>query len=70
LLKTLLCFFGYLFFCDFFKFVPVPLRLDGYCILKNKVVGKEVFSVHDWEPIENISMNLQKAVIASEDGRS
>ena len=23
---------------------------------------------HDWEPLENISVNLQKAVIASEDG--
>jgi hypothetical protein len=28
-------------------------------ILENKVGGKEVSS-HDWEPIENISMNLQK----------
>ena len=36
--------------------------------IENKVGGKEVFFSHDWEPIENISTNLQKAVIASEDG--
>ena len=27
-----------------------------------------IYFEHNWEPIENISMNLQKAVIASEDG--
>ena len=30
--------------------------------------GKENYFSHDWEPIENLSVNLQKAVIASEDG--
>jgi monofunctional biosynthetic peptidoglycan transglycosylase len=30
--------------------------------------GKDMILSHDWEPIENISPNLQKAVIASEDG--
>jgi monofunctional biosynthetic peptidoglycan transglycosylase len=34
--------------------------------IENKV--QQSFFSHDWEPIENISMNLQKAVIASEDG--
>jgi monofunctional biosynthetic peptidoglycan transglycosylase len=29
---------------------------------------KEVYFDHNWEPIEKISKNLQKAVIASEDG--
>ena len=36
--------------------------------VENKLAGKEMFCNHDWVPIENISKNLQKAVIASEDG--
>ncbi len=70
LLKALLWFFGLsLFFVVFFKFVPVPFTpLMVIRVFENKVAGKEVFFSHDWEPIENISMNLQKAVIASEDG--
>ncbi len=35
--------------------------------VENKMDGKEVIFSHDWEPIENISINIQKAVIASED---
>lgn len=35
--------------------------------IENKMDGNEVIYSHDWEPIENISTNLQKAVIASED---
>ena len=70
LFKVLIWFFGLsLFFVVFFKFVPVlftPLMVIR--AIENKVAGKEVFFSHDWEPIENISMNLQKAVIASEDG--
>lgn len=70
LFKVLLWFFGLsLFFVVFFKFVPVlftPLMVIR--AIENKVAGKEVFFSHDWEPIDNISMNLQKAVIASEDG--
>ena len=70
LLKILLWFVGIsLFFVVFFKFVPVPFTpLMVIRGIENKVAGKEVFFSHDWEPIENISMNLQKAVIASEDG--
>lgn len=70
LLKVFLWFFGLsLFFVVFFKFVPVPFTpLMVIRAIENKVAGKEVFFSHDWEPIENISMNLQKAVIASEDG--
>ncbi len=68
--KVLLWFFGVsLFFVVLFKFVPVvftPLMVIR--AIENKVGGKEVFFSHDWEPLENISMNLQKAVIASEDG--
>jgi len=37
--------------------------------IENKSAGKENNFSHDWEPIENISINLQKAVIASEDGK-
>jgi len=70
LFKVFLWFLGLsLFFVLLFKFVPVPFTplmiIRG---IENKVAGNEVFFSHDWEPIENISMNLQKAVIASEDG--
>ena len=52
-----------------FKYVPVPFTpLMVIRAIENKLAGKEVYFDHDWEPIEKISMNLQKAVIASEDG--
>ena len=68
--KALLWFFGLsLFFVVLFKFVPVPFTpLMVIRAIENKTAGKEVYFSHDWEPIENLSMNLQKAVIASEDG--
>lgn len=52
-----------------FRFVPVPLTplMLTRCI-DQKFAGKKMTLSHDWEPIENISPNLQKAVIASEDG--
>ena len=70
LLKVVLWFFGIsIFFVVVFKFVPVPLTpLMIIRIIENKSSGKDAVFSHDWEPIENISMNLQKAVIASEDG--
>jgi monofunctional biosynthetic peptidoglycan transglycosylase len=37
-------------------------------VIENKLEGNEAYLNHNWEPIENISPNLQKAVIASEDG--
>lgn len=52
-----------------FKWVPVsitPLMMTR--AIDNKMEGKDMILSHDWEPIENISPNLQKAVIASEDG--
>lgn len=53
----------------FFKFIPVPFTpLMVIRAIENKIAGKENYFSHDWEPIENISLNLQKAVIASEDG--
>jgi monofunctional biosynthetic peptidoglycan transglycosylase len=51
------------------KYVPVfftPLMVIR--AIENKMNGNEVYFDHNWEPIEKISMNLQKAVIASEDG--
>ena len=70
LFKSLLWFFGIsIFFVVLFKFVPVPFTpLMVIRAIENKVAGKENYFSHDWEPIENISPNLQKAVIASEDG--
>lgn len=51
-----------------YKFVPVPFTsLMAIRALEQKSEGKEMTSSHDWVPIEEISPNLQKAVIASED---
>ena len=36
--------------------------------IEHKLDGKKMVCSHDWEPLENISTNMQKAVIASEDG--
>ena len=50
------------------KYVPVfftPLMIIR--AIENKMDGKEVYFDHNWEPIDKISVNLQKAVIASED---
>ena len=53
-----------------FKFVPVPFTpLMGIRAMEHKKENKEMTCSHDWVPIEDISLNLQKAVIASEDGR-
>lgn len=70
LLKLMMWFFGLsIFFVVLFKFVPVPFTpLMVIRVVENKLDGKENHFSHDWEPIENISKNLQKAVIASEDG--
>jgi monofunctional biosynthetic peptidoglycan transglycosylase len=52
----------------FFRFVPVPFTpLMMTRPFEQKAAGKEMHSSHDWVPIEEISPNLQKAVIASED---
>ncbi|WP_339888842.1 monofunctional biosynthetic peptidoglycan transglycosylase [uncultured Flavobacterium sp.] len=58
-----------LFLVLLFKFVPVPFTpLMAIRAIEQKMEGKEMRSSHDWVPIEEISPNLQKAVIASEDG--
>jgi monofunctional biosynthetic peptidoglycan transglycosylase len=70
LLKLFLWFLGLsVFFVVLFKFVPVPFTpLMVIRVIENKLDKKEIYFSHDWEPLENISVNLQKAVIASEDG--
>lgn len=69
-IKACMWFFGVSIASVFvFKFVPIPFTpLMVIRAIESKAAGKEVFFSHDWEPIENISTNLQKAVIASEDG--
>jgi len=68
--KLVLWFFGISIFMVFlYKFVPVPFTpLMGIRAIEQKKGGKEMICSHDWVPIEEISINLQKAVIASEDG--
>lgn len=68
--KLILWFLGIsLFLVVFFKFVPIPFTpLMIMRAIENKAAGKQVFFSHNWEPLDKISMNLQKAVIASEDG--
>ncbi len=59
-----------LFLVILFKWVPVPftpLMIIRY--FENTSANKEVQTKHDWVSIEDISQNLQKAVIASEDAR-
>ncbi len=52
-----------------FKWVPIPFTpLMITRAIENKIEGKEAYLNHDWESLEDISPNLQKAVIASEDG--
>ena len=51
-----------------FRFVPVPFTpLMISRAFEHKEAGREMTASHDWVPIEEISKNLQKAVIASED---
>ena len=70
LLKVMLWFFGIsIFLVVLFKFVPVPFTpLMAIRAIETKMDGKEMYSSHDWVPLEEIAVNMQKAVIASEDG--
>jgi monofunctional biosynthetic peptidoglycan transglycosylase len=69
--KVVLWFFGISFgLVLLFKFVPVPYTpLMLTRSIENKLAGNDMVCSHDWVPIDHISKNLQKAVIASEDGR-
>lgn len=68
--KSFLWFLGIsIFLVVIFKWIPVPITpLMVTRAIENKLDGKEMVLSHNWEPIENISVNLQKAVISSEDG--
>ena len=70
LFKIMLWFFGLsLFFVILFKWVPVPFTpLMAIRAIEHKIDGKKVIFSHDWVPLEEISKNAQRAVIASEDG--
>ena len=68
--KTLLWFFAIsILSVIIFKWVPVTITpLMVIRVVESKFEDSETIFSHDWEPLENISPNLQKAVIASEDG--
>ncbi|MBY0487488.1 MAG: monofunctional biosynthetic peptidoglycan transglycosylase [Flavobacteriaceae bacterium] len=68
--KAILWFFGVsIFLVILFKWVPVPFTpLMITRAIEQKLDGKEMTCSHDWVALEDISPNLQKAVIASEDG--
>jgi monofunctional biosynthetic peptidoglycan transglycosylase len=70
LFKCMLWYFGIsIFLVIAFKWIPVPFTpLMLIRNIENKIDKKEVKCEHDWVPIEAISINMQKAVIASEDG--
>ena len=69
LLKITICFFCIsIFLVVFFKWVPVPYTpLMLVRNIENTLAGKPTKCEHDWVPIEKISRNIQRAVIASED---
>lgn len=68
--KVALWFFGIsLFLVIVFKWVPVPFTpLMITRAIEHKIEGKEMVCSHDWVPLSEISVSMQKAVIASEDG--
>lgn len=68
--KVLLWFFGLsVLAVIIFKWVPVPFTpLMITRIIEFKIDGDVAIYSHHWVPLEEISPNLQKAVIASEDG--
>jgi monofunctional biosynthetic peptidoglycan transglycosylase len=68
--KVMLWFFGLsVVSVLIFKWVPVPFTpLMVTRIIEFKLDGNDAIYSHKWVPLEEISPNLQKAVIASEDG--
>ncbi|WP_310555326.1 monofunctional biosynthetic peptidoglycan transglycosylase [Flavobacterium sp.] len=59
-----------IFLVVLFKFVPVPYTpLMAMRALEHHSNGKDMVCSHEWVPLSSISINLQKAVIASEDGQ-
>lgn len=68
--KAMLWFFGLsVLSVIIFKWVPIPFTpLMVTRIIEFKMDGGDAIYSHKWVPLEKISPNLQKAVIASEDG--
>ena len=68
--KAMLWFFGLsILSVIIFKWVPIPFTpLMVTRVIEFKLEGKDAIYSHKWVPLEDISPNLQKAVIASEDG--
>jgi monofunctional biosynthetic peptidoglycan transglycosylase len=68
--KGMLWFFGLsILSVIIFKWVPIPFTpLMVTRIIEFKLEGDDAIYSHKWVPLEDISPNLQKAVIASEDG--
>lgn len=68
--KAMLWFFGLsILSVIVFKWVPIPFTpLMVTRIVEFKLDGGDAMHSHEWVPLEEISPNLQKAVIASEDG--
>ena len=68
--RATLWFFGIsVFVVVLYKFVPVPFTplMLTRCV-EQKLAGKEMTCSHNWVSIDDMSKNLPKAVIASEDG--
>jgi monofunctional biosynthetic peptidoglycan transglycosylase len=58
-----------IFLVVLFKWVPVPITpLMVTRAIENKIDGNDMILSHDWVSLDEISPNLQKAVISSEDG--
>lgn len=68
--KSMFWFFGIsILLVVLFKWIPIPFTpLMITRAIEQKMDGQEMTCSHDWVPLEDISVNLQKAVIASEDG--
>jgi monofunctional glycosyltransferase len=68
--KSCLWFLGIsIFVVVLFRFVPIfytPLMLIR--AIEHNQAGKDMVCSHKWVPLEDISLNLPKAVVASEDG--
>jgi len=67
--KALLWFFAIsILMVIVFRWIPVPWTpLMATRAIENKFDGNDMVCSHDWVSLEEISTNLQKAVIASED---
>lgn len=69
LLKAMLWFFGItIIWVILLKWIPVyHTPLMAIRAIENKFDDKEMVCDHNWVPLEKISRNMQRAVIASED---